>query len=42
MGLEPGESYPYLVSVADPHDDLSPHHNWGPTDAEDDCPNSGP
>ena len=21
---------PYLVSVADPHDDLSPYHNWGP------------
>ncbi len=21
---------PYLVSVDDPHDDLSPYHNWGP------------
>jgi stage II sporulation protein D len=21
---------PYLVSVADPHDSLSPYHNWGP------------
>jgi stage II sporulation protein D len=21
---------PYLVSVADPYDSLSPHHNWGP------------
>jgi len=21
---------PYLVSVADPHDDLSPYHRWGP------------
>jgi stage II sporulation protein D len=21
---------PYLVSVPDPHDDLSPHHSWGP------------
>lgn len=21
---------PYLVSVPDPHDDLSPYHNWGP------------
>jgi SpoIID/LytB domain protein len=21
---------PYLVSVPDPHDDLSPHHEWGP------------
>lgn len=21
---------PYLVSVSDPHDDLSPYHNWGP------------
>lgn len=32
---------PYLVSVADAHDGISPHHTWGPTDAEDDCPNSG-
>jgi stage II sporulation protein D len=32
---------PYLGGVADPHDDISPHHTWGPTDAEDDCPNGG-
>ncbi len=32
---------PYLVSVPDPYDTISPHHVWGPTDAEDDCPNSG-
>jgi stage II sporulation protein D len=32
---------PYLVGVADEYDAISPHHVWGPTDAEDDCPNSG-
>jgi SpoIID/LytB domain protein len=32
--------FPYLVSVADPHDVDSPHHNWGP-DAFEDCPNAG-
>ena len=32
---------PYLVGVADEYDSISPHHVWGPTDAEDDCPNSG-
>jgi stage II sporulation protein D len=32
---------PYLVSVDDPHDDLSPHHRWGSTDGDDDCPNAG-
>jgi stage II sporulation protein D len=26
-----GKAVPYLVSVADPYDDLSPYHNWGPT-----------
>jgi stage II sporulation protein D len=26
-----GRAVPYLVSVADPYDDLSPYHNWGPT-----------
>jgi stage II sporulation protein D len=31
----------YLVSVPDAHDRISPHHNWGPSDAEDDCPNAG-
>ena len=25
-----GRSIPYLVSVPDPYDDASPHHNWGP------------
>ena len=25
-----GESLPYLVSVPDPYDDISPYHNWGP------------
>ena len=34
-------SYPYLVSVPDPYDRISPHHNWGPSDAEDDCFNAG-
>jgi stage II sporulation protein D len=24
------EPLPYLVSVDDPHDDISPYHNWGP------------
>ncbi len=35
----PGVSY--LVSVDDPHDNLSPHHRWGPTDGDDDCSNAG-
>jgi hypothetical protein len=25
-----GQDIPYLVSVADPYDTLSPHHDWGP------------
>ena len=25
-----GEPVPYLVSVADPYDSISPHHTWGP------------
>jgi stage II sporulation protein D len=25
-----GTSLPYLVSVPDPYDDISPYHNWGP------------
>src|SRR6059058_2827279 len=25
-----GEPVPYLVSVADPYDTISPYHNWGP------------
>lgn len=32
---------PYLVGVPDEFDSISPHHVWGPTDAEDDCPNRG-
>jgi SpoIID/LytB domain protein len=31
-------SYPYLVGVPDAYDAISPHHRWGPTDAEQDCP----
>jgi len=26
-----GTALPYLVSVPDPYDDLSPYHTWGPT-----------
>ena len=33
-----GGPVPYLVSVVDPHDSISPHHAWGPEDAEVDCP----
>jgi stage II sporulation protein D len=25
-----GTALPYLVSVTDPYDDISPYHNWGP------------
>lgn len=25
-----GEAFPYLVSVSDPYDSLSPYHQWGP------------
>jgi SpoIID/LytB domain protein len=25
-----GQALPYLVSVPDPYDDISPYHNWGP------------
>jgi stage II sporulation protein D len=25
-----GQALPYLVSVSDPYDDISPYHNWGP------------
>ena len=25
-----GTALPYLVSVPDPYDDISPYHNWGP------------
>ncbi|MBA2537493.1 MAG: SpoIID/LytB domain-containing protein [Actinobacteria bacterium] len=33
---------PYLVSVEDPYDSISPHHLWGPLDAELDCPGTSP
>jgi hypothetical protein len=33
---------PYLVSVADPYDGISPHHAWGPADGEVDCPGTAP
>ena len=33
---------PYLVSVLDEHDDISPHHAWGPKDAEIDCAGTSP
>ncbi len=32
---------PYLVGVVDEFDAISPHHVWGPTDAEDDCAGAG-
>ncbi|HSK15478.1 MAG TPA: SpoIID/LytB domain-containing protein [Gaiellaceae bacterium] len=32
-----GAAVPYLVSVSDPYDTISPHHVWGPADAEVDC-----
>jgi stage II sporulation protein D len=28
----------YLQTESDPYDNLSPHHRWGPTDAQEDCP----
>jgi stage II sporulation protein D len=37
----PQTLFPYLKSVPDPFDSISPHHRWGPTDAEDDCANAG-
>ena len=33
--------FPTSWASADPHDDISPHHTWGPLDAEDDCPGGG-
>jgi stage II sporulation protein D len=33
---------PYLVSVPDPFDSISPHHTWGPRDPETDCPGTAP
>ena len=32
-----GTAVPYLISVPDPYDDMSPYHNWGPVgDCTDD------
>lgn len=36
-----GAALGYLVSVPDPFDTISPHHRWGASDAEDDCPGAG-
>jgi stage II sporulation protein D len=36
-----GPDVPYLQTEDDPFDNISPHHKWGPNDAEDDCPGSG-
>jgi SpoIID/LytB domain protein len=33
---------PYLVSVPDPFDTISPHHRWGPGDPQADCPGTTP
>jgi stage II sporulation protein D len=33
-----GSDVSYLQTENDPYDNLSPHHRWGPTDAEEDCP----
>jgi len=37
-----GASVPYLVSVLDPYDSISPHHAWGPKDPEVDCTGTSP
>jgi stage II sporulation protein D len=33
---------PYLVSVPDPFDGISPHHSWGPGDPQTDCSGTAP
>ena len=33
---------PYLVSVSDPFDTISPHHTWGPGDPQTDCSGTAP
>ena len=33
---------PYLVSVPDPFDTISPHHTWGPGDPQTDCSGTAP
>jgi stage II sporulation protein D len=37
-----GSQLPYLVSVRDRFDSISPHHLWGPRDAELDCAGTSP
>ena len=37
-----GSNVSYLVSVPDPYDAISPHHRWGPGDADLDCPGTTP
>lgn len=36
-----GADVSYLQTETDPYDSISPHHKWGPNDAEDDCPGAG-
>jgi len=36
-----GADVSYLQTETDPYDNLSPHHRWGPTDAQEDCPGAG-
>jgi stage II sporulation protein D len=36
-----GSDVSYLQTENDPYDNLSPHHRWGSTDAEEDCPGAG-
>ena len=31
----------YLQTEDDPYDNISPHHRWGPFDAQEDCPGAG-
>jgi stage II sporulation protein D len=33
-----GSDVSYLQTEGDPYDNISPHHRWGSTDAEEDCP----
>jgi stage II sporulation protein D len=36
-----GGEVSYLQTEDDPYDNISPHHRWGPFDAEEDCPGAG-
>jgi hypothetical protein len=36
-----GGELSYLQTEDDPYDNISPHHRWGPFDAEEDCPGAG-